>query len=149
MENELLIPTILVVAITGLCIYGLISKKVVLMRWGLFIWALIAIAANLGEFFVNPASTMVIVLFMCQAILMAPFWSEPFDASNKAVYLAAKRLTLILVTINLFFCVIGFVEMDWGIDQPTSISIHVCHGIVAAIGLIMFSRLMSGNVEVK
>ena len=149
MENELLIPTILVVAITGLCIYGLISKKVVLMRWGLFIWALIAIAANLGEFLVNPASTMVVVLFMCQAILMAPFWSEPFDASNKAVYLAAKRLTLILVTINLFFCVIGFVEMDWGIDQPTSISIHVCHGIVAAIGLIMFSRLMSGNVEVK
>ena len=149
MENELLIPTILVVAITGLCIYGLISKKVVLMRWGLFIWALIAIAANLGEFLVNPASTMVVVLFMCQAILMAPFWSEPFYASNKAVYLAAKRLTLILVTINLFFCVIGFVEMDWGIDQPTSISIHVCHGIVAAIGLIMFSRLMSGNVEVK
>ena len=149
MENELLIPTILVVAITGLCIYGLISKKVVLMRWGLFIWALIAIAANLGEFFLNPASTMVVVLFMCQAILMAPFWSEPFDASNKAVYLAAKRITLILVTINLFFCVIGFVEMDWGIDQPTSISIHVCHGIVAAIGLIMFSRLMSGNVEVK
>lgn len=149
MENELLIPTILVVAITGLCIYGLISKKVVLMRWGLFIWALIAIAANLGEFLVNPASTMVVVLFMCQAILMAPFWSEPFYASNKAVYLAAKRITLILVTINLFFCVIGFVEMDWGIDQPTSISIHVCHGIVAAIGLIMFSRLMSGNVEVK
>lgn len=119
------------------------------MRWGLFIWALIAIAANLGEFFVNPASTMVVVLFMCQAILMAPFWSEPFYASNKAVYLAAKRITLILVTINLFFCVIGFVEMDWGIDQPTSISIHVCHGIVAAIGLMMFSRLMSGNVEVK
>lgn len=119
------------------------------MRWGLFIWALIAIAANLGEFLVNPASTMVVVLFMCQAILMAPFWSEPFYASNKAVYLAAKRITLILVTINLFFCVIGFVEMDWGIDQPTSISIHVCHGIVAAIGLIMFSRLMSGNVEVK
>ena len=149
MENELLIPTILVVAITGLCIYGLISKKVVLMRWGLFIWALIAIAANLGEFLVNPASTMVVVLFMCQAILMAPFWSEPFYASNKAVYLAAKRITLILVTINLFFCVIGFVEMDWGSDQPTSIPIHVCHGIVAAIGLIMFSRLMSGNVEVK
>ena len=149
MENELLIPTIVVLALTGLCIYGLISKKVVLMRWGLFIWALMAIAANLGEFFVNPASTMVVVLFMCQAILMIPFWSEPFDASNKAVYLAAKRLTLILVTINLFFCVIGFVEMDWGIDQPTSISIHVCHGIVAAIGLMMFSRLMSGNVEVK
>jgi len=53
MENELLIPTILVVALTGLCIYGMISKKVILMRWGLFIWALIAIAANLGEFFVN------------------------------------------------------------------------------------------------
>ena len=65
MENEPLIPTIVVLALTGLCIYGLISKKVVLMRWGLFIWALMAIAANLGEFFVNPASTMVVVLFMC------------------------------------------------------------------------------------
>ena len=149
MENELLIPTILVAAITGLCIYGLISKKVVLMRWGLFIWALIAIAANLGEFFVNPASTMVVILFICQAILMAPFWSEPFDASNKAVYLAAKRLTLILVTINLFFCVIGFVEMDWGSDQPTSTPIHVCHGIITAIGVMMFSRFMNGKVEVK
>jgi len=72
---------------------------------------------------------------------MAPFWSEPFDASNKAAYLAAKRLTLILVTINIFFCAIGFVEMDWGSDQPTSIPIHVCHGIVAAIGLMMFSKV--------
>ena len=149
MENELLIPTILVVALTSLCIYGMISKKVILMRWGLFIWALIAIAANLGEFFVNAASTMVVVLFMCQAILMAPFWSEPFDAANKAAYLAAKRLTLILVTINIFFCAIGFVEMEWGSDQPASIPIHVCHGIVAAIGLMMFSRFMSGAVEVK
>ena len=79
------------------------------MRLSLFILALMAIAANLGEFFVNAASTMVVVSFMCQAILMAPFWGEPFDASNKAAYLAAKRLTLILVTINIFFCAIGFV----------------------------------------
>jgi len=149
MENELLIPTILVIALTGLCVYGMISKKLILMRWGLFIWALIAISANLGEFFVNAASTMVVISFMCQAILTAPFWGEPFDSSNKAAYLAAKRLILILVTINIFFCAIGFVEMDWGSDQPTSIPIHVCHGIVAVIGLVMFLRFMSGAVEVK
>ena len=149
MENDLLIPTIAVVALTALCIYGLVSKKVVLMRWGLFIWALIAIGANIGGLFQNAEATMVIVLFICQAILMAPFWSEPFDSSNKAVYLAAKRLTLILVTINVFFCAMGFVEKEWLNEQPTPVVIHICHGIVAAIGLMMFSRFMSGKVEVK
>ena len=145
----MLIPTIAVVALTALCIYGLVSKKVVLIRWGLFIWALIAIGANISGLFQNAEAIMVIVLFICQAILMAPFWSEPFDSSNKAVYLAAKRLTLILVTINVFFCAMGFVEMEWLNEQPTPVVIHIGHGIVAAIGLMMFSRFMSGKVEVK
>ena len=142
MESELLIPTVAVIGLTALGAYGLISKKVALLRWALFLWALIAMIANIGGFFQDAISTMVVVLFACQAILVAPFSSTPFDSSNKTVCLDAKRISLTIVIINLFFCSAGFMDMNMGSVELT-MPIRVCHGIVSAMGLMIFSRLMT------
>ena len=142
MENELLIPTIAVLGLTAIGVYGLLSKKVALLRWALFLWALIAIIANIGGFFQDTISTMVVVLFACQAILVAPFSSMPFDSSNKSICLDAKRISLTIVIINLFFCSASFIDMNMGSVELT-MPIRVCHGIVSAMGLMIFSRLMT------
>ena len=142
MESELLIPTIAVLGLTAIGVYGLLSKKVALLRWALFLWALIAIIANIGGFFQDALSTMVVVLFACQAILVAPFSSIPFDSSNKTVCLDAKRISLTIVIINLFFCSASFIDMNMGSVELT-MPIRVCHGIVSAMGLMIFSRLMT------
>ena len=142
MESELLIPTIAVLGLTAIGVYGLLSKKVALLRWALFLWALIAIIANIGGFFQDTISTMVVVLFACQAILVAPFSSMPFDSSNKSICLYAKRISLTIVIINLFFCSASFIDMNMGSVELT-MPIRVCHGIVSAMGLIIFSRLMT------
>ena len=142
MESELLIPTIAVLGLTAIGVYGLLSKKVALLRWALFLWALIAIIANIGGFFQDALSTMVVVLFACQAILVAPFSSMPFDSSNKSICLDAKRISLTIVIINLFFCSASFIDMNMGSVELT-MPIRVCHGIVSAMGLMIFSRLMT------
>ena len=142
MESELLIPTIAVLGLTAIGVYGLLSKKVALLRWALFLWALIAIIANIGGFFQDTISTMVVVLFACQAILVAPFSSIPFDSSNKSICLDAKRMSLTIVIINLFFCSASFIDMNMGSVELT-MPIRVCHGIVSAMGLMIFSRLMT------
>tara|TARA_B100000768_G_scaffold60298_1_gene58345 strand:- start:380 stop:823 length:444 start_codon:yes stop_codon:yes gene_type:complete len=142
MESELLIPTIAVLGLTAIGVYGLLSKKVALLRWALFLWALIAIIANIGGFFQDTISTMVVVLFACQAILVAPFSSMPFDSSNKSICLDAKRISLTIVIINLFFCSASFIDMNMGSVELT-MPIRVCHGIVSAMGLMIFSRLMT------
>lgn len=142
MESELLIPTIAVLGLTAIGVYGLLTKKIALLRWALFLWALIAIIANIGGFFQDALSTMVVVLFACQAILVAPFSSIPFDSSNKTVCLDAKRISLTIVIINLFFCSASFIDMNMGSVELT-MPIRVCHGIVSAMGLMIFSRLMT------
>tara|TARA_B100000768_G_scaffold62348_1_gene60378 strand:- start:1840 stop:2283 length:444 start_codon:yes stop_codon:yes gene_type:complete len=142
MESELLIPTIAVLGLTAIGVYGLLTKKIALLRWALFLWALIAIIANIGGFFQDALSTMVVVLFACQAILVAPFSSIPFDSSNKSICLDAKRMSLTIVIINLFFCSASFIDMNMGSVELT-MPIRVCHGIVSAMGLMIFSRLMT------
>lgn len=142
MESELLIPTIAVLGLTAIGVYGLLTKKIALLRWALFLWALIAIIANIGGFFQDTISTMVVVLFACQAILVAPFSSMPFDSSNKSICLDAKRISLTIVIINLFFCSASFIDMNMGSVELT-MPIRVCHGIVSAMGLMIFSRLMT------
>ncbi len=114
MDNGMLIPVIIASILTLMCVYGVITQKLIFTRHGLFWFGVMVFLANMmsavhtggtGEAEMIMVSTG--LLYGLQAVLMFPFVTHPFDNSNKAAYFAQKGLPFVLLqSMALFpFCI--------------------------------------------
>jgi hypothetical protein len=152
MEDGMLVPVIIASVLTLMCVYGVVTQKLIFTRHGLFWFGITVFLANMisavqaggtGESEIIMITTG--LLYGLQAVLMYPFITHPFDNSNKAAYFAQKRIAICITSINGVIPVLYLLGFDLGI--PDILPIY--HGVIALLGLGMTIKFFQGSVVVK
>lgn len=152
MEDGMLVPVIIASVLTLMCVYGVITQRLIFTRHGLFWFGVMVFLANMisavqtggtGEAEMIMISTG--LLYGLQAVLMYPFVTHPFDNSNKAAYFAQKRIAICITSINGVIPVLHLLGFDLGI--PDILPIY--HGVIALLGVGMTIKFFQESVVVK
>lgn len=102
MEQELLVPIVVVGLCTALSIVGVIKKNPKLVRLGLFIVSVVVMAVHFASYLGAQGTTVELLvagLFLIQGIIAFPKGPE-FDESNKLAQSLRLRTALVIFVVN-------------------------------------------------